>query len=122
MSLQLVGGIFLFIMPVLLITGFIRGLGKRSDFYEGILLSSGSVLVSSLLYLKVYSMIAGRSPFDAVWDFIRMVFRIGAINTEQLLTLYHDMGIFKNFTTGEQLVDFMIGQMKLGIPAFLLIG
>jgi hypothetical protein len=121
MSLQLIGGIFLVIMPVLLITGYIRGLGKRSDFYESILVSSGSVLVSSLLYLKAYSMIAGRSPFDTVWDFFRLIFQIGAVNTEQILTIYHDMGIFKNFTTAEQLVNFMIGQMKQAIPAFLLI-
>jgi uncharacterized protein YybS (DUF2232 family) len=120
MSLQPVAGIFLLVLPIALIAGLVWGLGKRSDFYENVLLSSGSVLLSELLYLKVYSIIAGRSAFDAVWDSFRRVF-ITAANAGDLLSMYHQMGVFKNFTSSGQLADFLIGQMKIAVPAFLLI-
>jgi uncharacterized protein YybS (DUF2232 family) len=120
MNLQPVAGIFLIALPILLIAGLVWGLGKRSDFYENVLLSSGSVLLSILLYLKVYSIIAGRSVFEAVWESFRQAFTAAA-DAGQFLSMYHEMGLFKNFTTSRQLADFLIGQMKIAVPAFLLI-
>mgnify|MGYP000865069845 CR=1 FL=1 len=121
MNLQPVAGFFLIVVPILLIAAWIWGLGKRSDFYENILLSSGSVLLSILLYLKVYSVIAGQSAFDAIWDSFRRGFANGAVNSGEILSMYHSLGIFKNFTTVQQLAEYLVGQLKLAVPAFLLI-
>ena len=121
MNLQLVSGFFLIVLPIVLIVLQAWKLGKRSDFYENILLSSGSVLLSILLYLKVYSMRTGQSAFDAVWNSFRQVLTSGAVNTDEILSRYHELGIFKNFTSAQQLADFMIQQMKQAVPASLLI-
>ena len=45
-----IAALFIFIIPIILITGLIKRIGKRSDFYEYILFSTGSVLLSILLF------------------------------------------------------------------------
>ena len=121
MNLQLVSGFFLIVLPIVLIVLQAWKLGKRSDFYENILLSSGSVLLSILLYLKAYSMRTGQSAFEAVWDSFRQVLTSGVINTDEILSRYHELGMFKNFTSAQQLANFMVQQMKQAVPASLLI-
>ena len=39
----------------------------------------------------------------------------------QMLSFYHEMGLFQNFTTAEQLVEFLIGQIKVTVPAVILL-
>ena len=109
------------ILPVVLITGLIVSLGKRADFYEYILLSAGSVLVSFLGYHVAYSLINGQSIFVALWASTRETLLHGVVDMKQLLSFYHQMGIFKNFTAPEQLVDFTIGQLKTAIPAAVIL-
>jgi len=121
MNLQALAVILLFIAPVGLITGLIIWFGKRFNYYENILASAGSVLLSVLLYLKLYSLITGQSVFEPLWNDIRQLFVSGVINSDYILSIYHKMGNFSNFTTAEQLAGFIIEQMKITIPAVLLI-
>lgn len=121
MNLQPIAAVFIFIVPIVLIAGLIKGFGKRSDFYEYIILSSGSVLLSILLYLGLYTWLRGQSAFDTVWSSFRQTFLHGVIDADQLLDIYHQWGLFKNFTAADQLADFLIGQMKMTVPAAILI-
>ena len=121
MNLLPIAAVFIFMVPILLIAGLIKRLGKRSDFYEYIILSSGSVLLSILLYLGLYAWVKRQSAFDAVWNSFRQDFLHGPIGAEQVLSIYHQLGFFENFTTGGQLADFLIGQMKMVVPAGILL-
>lgn len=116
-----IAAVFIFIIPIILIVGLIKRIGKKSDFYEYILLSSGSVLFSILLYLGLYSWKVGQSAFDTIWNFFRQAFVHGPVNGNQMLAIYHQWGVFENFTTAEQLADFLIGQMRMNVPAAILL-
>ncbi|MGI6140619.1 MAG: DUF2232 domain-containing protein [Caldicoprobacterales bacterium] len=116
-----IAAVFIFIIPIILIAGLIKWIGKRSDFYENIMLSSGSVLLSILFFLGLYSWFKGHSAFDALWNSFRQAFMSGPVNAGQMLSFYHEMGLFQNFTTAEQLVEFLIGQIKVTVPAVILL-
>lgn len=113
--------IIFLLLPIILIGGLIKRLGKKVNFYEYVLLSAGSVLLSLVLYLIMYGWINSQSAFDAIWGSFRHSFTNGAVDANQLLKLYHQWGIFQNFTTGEQLVGFFIAEMKNAVPAIILI-
>jgi len=113
--------LLILIIPVILIVYIIKTYGKRLDFFEYMLLSVGSVLLSILFCLELYKWIKGGSVFDVMWSSIRQVFLESIINEDQLLAMYHEWGLFQNFTTAEQLVDFMIRQLKIMLPAGILI-
>ncbi len=119
--LQPILSIIFLLLPIILIAGLIKRLGKRANFYEYVLLSSGSVLLSQVLYLITYAWINGQSAFDAVWSSFRQSFTSGIVDTNQLLNLYHQWGLFQNFTTAEQLVDFFIAEMKNTVPAVIVL-
>jgi uncharacterized protein YybS (DUF2232 family) len=119
--LQPILGIIFLLLPIILIAGLIKKFGKSINFYEYILLSAGSVLLSLALYLITYSWINGQSAFDAIWSSFRQNFTSGFVDANQLLNLYHQLGIFQSFTTGEQLVDFFIAEMKNGVPAAIIL-
>ncbi|HHY82227.1 MAG TPA: DUF2232 domain-containing protein [Clostridiales bacterium] len=121
MNSQPLTAIFLVIAPVILITGLIKGFGKRFNFYEHILASAGSVLLSILVYLKLYSKVYGQTAFDPFWKSFRQLFTSGVINADYILSMNHQLGMFRNFDTAEQLAGFFIEQMKMAIPAVLLI-
>lgn len=116
-----IAALFIFIIPIILITGLIKRIGKRSDFYEYILFSTGSVLLSILLFLGLYSWKKGQTVFDTVWSYFRQIFVNGPVNGSQMLDVYHQLGLFENFTTAGQLADFLIGQMKMMVPAAILL-
>ncbi|NLB41581.1 MAG: DUF2232 domain-containing protein [Clostridiales bacterium] len=109
------------LLPIILIAGLIKRLGKKVSFYEYILLSAGSVLFSLVLYLITYRWINSQSAFDAIWSSFRQSFTSGIVDANQLLSLYHQWGIFQNFTTAEQLVDFFISEMKNAVPAVIVL-
>ncbi len=116
-----IAAVFILVIPIILIAGLIKQIGKRCDFYEYIILSSGSVLLSILLFLGLYSWKVGQSVFDTIWNYFRRAFINGPVNGKQILTIYHQWGIFENFTTAEQLADFVIGQIKVTVPAAILL-
>lgn len=114
-------GIILVVTNLFLVIGLSFGLRKRLDLFENILISAGSVLLSIMLFLKAYSFIAGQSAFDVLWQFTREAITNGGVDFNKLLLMYHEMGLFNNFTTAAQLAEFLIGQMQLIIPAAIII-
>ena len=119
--LQPILSIIFLLLPIILIAGLIKGLRKKINFYEYVLLSAGSVLLSLVLYLITYAWINSQSVFDAIWDSFRRNFTGGIVDANQLLNLYHQWGTFQNFTTGEQLVGFFISEMKNAVPAVIVL-
>jgi uncharacterized protein YybS (DUF2232 family) len=113
--------IFFFVVPILIILIMLIRMGKRLDFYEYGLLSSGSVLLSSLLYFLLYSQLVGHSAFDTMWNTFRQNFLSGGVDAGQILAFYHSLGFFQNFTAADQLAEYLILQMKAVVPAAILI-
>ena len=56
-----------------------------------------------------------------MWTSFLRVFTNGAVDTDQLLSLYHQWGIFENFTTARQLGDYLVSQMKMVVPAAVIL-
>ncbi|MGI6537519.1 MAG: DUF2232 domain-containing protein [Caldicoprobacterales bacterium] len=119
--LQTIMAILFFIVPVIMIAGLMKRFGQKLDFYENIMTSTFSVLISAILYLLLYRWVSGRSAFDVLWDGIRSLFVNDAVNTDRILSVYHQWGFFENFTTAEQLADFMISQLKQTVPAVIIL-
>ena len=119
-----IAAVLILILPIVLIAVLIKRVGKRLEFFEYMVLSAGSVLLSILLCLRLYYWLKGQSVFDVIWNSIRQAFLHGPVNAGQMLAVYHEWGLFQNFTSAEQLADFMIGQARqryLPLFCFLLI-
>ena len=116
-----IAAVLILILPIVLIAVLIKRVGKRLEFFEYMVLSAGSVLLSILLCLRLYYWLKGQSVFDVIWNSIRQAFLHGPVNAGQMLAVYHEWGLFQNFTSAEQLADFMIGQIQITVPAIILL-
>ncbi len=116
-----IAAVLILILPIVLIAVLIKRVGKRLEFFEYMVLSAGSVLLSILLCLRLYYWLKGQSVFDVIWNSIRQAFLHGPVNAGQMLAVYHEWGLFQNFTSAEQLADFMIGQIQIMVPAIILL-
>jgi len=114
-------GILFFTLHLFLVAGLSAGLHKKMDFFENILLSSGGVLLSILLTLKLYALMAGHTFFDALWRNVRNFASGSVVDFDRMLNMYHQLGLFKGIENSLQLTELVISQMQLLIPSALLI-
>ncbi len=114
-------GVYILALTLLPIGATIYALKKRLDPYESFLLASISTLASILLYLKTFSVIRASSFFDMIWQSLNSFFIEGPIDFKGILNTYHGLGLFKNFTSEQQLADFFINEIKAYVPFFILL-
>lgn len=109
-------GIYLLALNVFSVLGLPLGYRKKLSSRESTLISAAGVLLSIVLFLFLYSLFAGQSLFDVLWQSVREFIVDGFIDFKSVLKTYHSMGLFENFTTEGQLADFMINEMKNYVP------
>ena len=114
-------GLLFIMIHLFLVAGLPFSFQKGLDFYENILISSFGSLVSILITLQAYGWIAGRTFFNMLWQGLRDFFMEGVLDFEQMLALYHQMGLLREFENARQVTEVFISQMQLMVPSALLI-
>ncbi len=115
-------GVGMVFLNIFLVVGLSWAIARRLDLFEYIVLSAGSILISVVALIKMFSWFMGKTVFDYIIDNVRAFISSNTNNFSHIMNLYNQL--LEQAVTAEEFVNMVIGQLELFspfVPAMLII-